>query len=59
MFLIGKAIPEKAVLPPEIDSLEKALHSINMAYRMNHRGGEFGFYKLVSFDSAKRTATME
>ncbi|MDJ1504362.1 hypothetical protein [Xanthocytophaga agilis] len=58
LFVIGKAIPENALFPPEIDSLEKALNSIDIAYHMNHRGGEIGSYKLTSFDAAKREAIM-
>jgi hypothetical protein len=58
LFAIGKSVPEHAVFPPEIDSLEKALHVINVAYEMNHRGGEIGSYKLVRFDSTKRQAEM-
>ncbi len=47
LFSIGKKIPENAKFPPEIDSLGKALGSIDMAYHMNHRGGNIGTYKLV------------
>ena len=42
---IGRKIPENAKWPPEIDSLEKALASIDVAYHMNHRGGEIGYYR--------------
>ncbi|PLX04565.1 MAG: hypothetical protein C0594_09065 [Marinilabiliales bacterium] len=59
LFLIGKAIPENAQFPPEIDNLEKGLASIDMAYQMNHRGGDIGYYKLVSFDGKNRKAVME
>lgn len=59
LFNIGKAIPETAKFPPEIDTLEKALHAIDMAYKMNHRGGEIGYYKVLSFDSKQRQAIME
>ncbi len=34
---IGKSIPENAQFPPEIDSIEKALFAIDVAYHMNHR----------------------
>ena len=44
---IGKSIPESAKFPPEIESIEKALFSIDIAYHMNHRlNGK------VLFDSA-------
>lgn len=37
LFLIGKSIPENAEFPPDIDSIEKALAAIDVAYHMNHR----------------------
>lgn len=43
---IGRKIPESAPFPRDIDSLEKALRSLDAAYRMNHRGSEhFGAYR--------------
>jgi hypothetical protein len=43
---IGRKIPETAEFPPELDSLEMALRSIDVAYRMNHRGAEhMGSYR--------------
>jgi len=47
LFSIGQKIPENAKFPATIDSFEKALESINVAYKMNHRGGEIGYYKYV------------
>ncbi len=44
LFEIGKKIPENAQWPPEIDNIEKALPSIDMAYHMNHKDGEIGHY---------------
>ncbi len=41
---IGKAIPEKAQWPPTVTSIETALPSIDVAYHMNHRGGDIGTY---------------
>ena len=41
---IGKKIPELALWPPDVDTIEKALASIDMAYHMNHRGGDIGHY---------------
>lgn len=45
--VIGMKIPEKAVLPPDLDSIEKLLihDMLDKAYNMNIRGGENGFYK--------------
>ena len=45
LYSIGVKIPENAQFPPDIDSLEKALESIDIAYHMNHRGGEIGSYR--------------
>lgn len=58
LFIIGKAIPENAKFPPEIDSLEKALKAIDIAYHMNHTKGEIGTYKVTEFDAKKRRAVM-
>lgn len=44
---IGMQIPENAIFPSDIDSLEAALRSIDTAYHMNHRGGEIGHYQVV------------
>jgi hypothetical protein len=44
LLAIGKTIPENAKWPPQVDTIEKALASIDMAYHMNHRGGEIGSY---------------
>jgi hypothetical protein len=51
LFEIGKKIPENARFPPEVDSVEKALAAIDIAYHMNHRKGEIGHY---SFSPAGR-----
>lgn len=58
LFEIGKAIPSNAQFPPDIDNIEKALESINVAYQMNHRNGEIGYYKLVSLDYMEKKAIM-
>jgi len=44
LYSIGRAIPENAQFPPQIDNIEKALSAIDVAYHMNHRGGEIGTY---------------
>lgn len=48
---IGEQIAINAVLPPGLDSLEKCLGSIDVAYHMNHRGGEIGHYNYTQEDS--------
>jgi hypothetical protein len=45
LFRIGQQIALHAKLPPEIDSLEKSLASIDVAYHMNHRAGNIGNYR--------------
>jgi hypothetical protein len=45
LFNIGLKIPENAKFPPEINDIHKALASIDVAYHMNHRGGEIGYYR--------------
>ncbi len=54
LFMIGKNVPENAIFPPGIDSIEKALNMLDMAYKMNHRGGDFGFYKLSEHDKTNK-----
>jgi hypothetical protein len=58
LFAIGEAIPENAIFPPEINDLQKALSSIDIAYHLNHRGGEIGHYTLTAFDLEQRIAVM-
>lgn len=54
--IIGKEVPGKVLWPPKIQTIEAALQSIDVAYRMNHRGGEIGSYQFES--TGTRTATM-
>lgn len=54
LFSMGKAIPENAIFPPQINDIESALKAINMAYNMNHRNGDIGYYKLLSFDEENK-----
>jgi hypothetical protein len=46
---VGQKVPEKAVFPPQIDSIQSAFQLLDEAYHMNHRGGDIGHYhvKLV------------
>lgn len=50
---VGKQIPTDAIFPPEIDSVESALRSINVAYHMNHQNGEIGSYEASEIDPHK------
>ncbi|MCK8500687.1 hypothetical protein [Myxococcus fulvus] len=54
---IGRKIPDSAHFPPDIDTLEKGLRAVNLAYGMNHRGkGNIGGYHFEPVD--KRNARM-
>jgi hypothetical protein len=44
LYAIGRNIPDSADWPDDIDTLEKALASIDIAYHMNHKGGAIGHY---------------
>jgi len=71
LFLTGKAVIETAILPP-MNSLEEALHSLNVGYHMNHKvNGELAFnpatgemlegigcYEVVAFNNELRTAVV-
>ena len=59
LFAIGKSIPDTATFPPSIRTLRNALLSIDIAYQMNHRGGNIGYYKLLKFDEFSKAAEME
>jgi hypothetical protein len=51
LYQLGTKVPEHAIYPPEIDSLEKGLSSLDVVYHLNHRGGEIGHYQLVRLES--------
>ena len=59
LFSIGKAIPENAIFPFNMVTVQDALSSINIAYHINHRGGEIGYYKLTEYSHERQSATME
>ncbi len=44
---IGESIPENAQWPPQVNSIETSLGSIDMAYHINHRNGNIGSYKFT------------
>lgn len=41
---VGRLIPAMAVFPPEVRTLDRALRTLDIAYHLNHRGGEVGNY---------------
>lgn len=47
----GRAVPSTARFPPEIESLERALLTLDVAYQVNHRGGRIGHYTCKSTGS--------
>lgn len=40
----GRSIPKGSRFPPEVESLERALSTLDIAYQVNHRGGRIGQY---------------
>jgi len=54
--VIGRTIPEKAIRPPTINSIESALSALDVAFHMNHRGGEIGNYTVNK--NGARSATI-
>lgn len=57
--VIGMKIPEKAVLPPGLDSIEKLLSGglLDKAYQMNARGGDIGSYQFTKTEKRKGIMT--
>ena len=51
LYQIGMSIPKNAKFPEGIDTLGKALVSIDQAYHMNHQGGEIGHYTMERIDN--------
>jgi hypothetical protein len=48
LFAIGLKIPENAIFPSDIKTIEQALQAIDVAYHMNHRNGDIGEYRFES-----------
>lgn len=48
--MIGNKVPETALWPPNVTTVQQALELLNVAYAMNHRKGEIGSYDFVSLD---------
>jgi hypothetical protein len=57
LYQIGRSIPSNAKFPPGINTIEKALESIDAAYHLNHRGGEIGHYSFAKTGPSKGTMT--
>ena len=52
---IGMKIPENAVFPPWVKDVDSAVKAIDVAYHMNHRGGEIGHYNFAATGPAAGT----
>lgn len=59
LYEIGKKIPENAKFPPEVDSADKALAAIDVAYHMNHRNGKIGNYTFKQTGPRSGTVTCD
>jgi len=59
MKVIGMKVPQKAALPPGINSTEDMLNLLNKAYHMNHRGGDPSFFKFEKTGNNKGTVICE
>lgn len=45
LYQIGRHLPSEGHYPPTIDSIERALEDLDIAYRTSHRGGDVGYYR--------------
>jgi hypothetical protein len=48
LYQIGRHLPSEGRYPPTIDSIERALEELDVAYKTSHRGGDVGFYRFES-----------
>ena len=56
---IGKKIPDTALWPPNVNTIEEALASIDIAYHYNHRRGEIGNYRFEKTGETSATVTCD
>lgn len=59
LFCVGKSIAGSIRFLAKNHSLETALAHLNDSIQNYHRGGETGYYKLLSFSSEKKEAQIE
>jgi hypothetical protein len=59
IFYVMGLVTVENLFPESIKSLDKGLQKIDEVYRTNHQGGGIGYYKLVDFDYADRSAIMK
>lgn len=59
MFDLGKSISIHAKMPPEVNTIELALASMDIGYNMNHRNGYVGFFKVISHNLEEKKIVMQ
>jgi hypothetical protein len=60
MQAVGRNIPKNAEFPPGLTTVEQALKSLDVAYRMNHRGpGDIGGYHYESMGARSARVTCD
>ena len=51
LLAIGMAIPQSAIFPPEISTVEAVVQGWDFSYQMNHRGGDVGKYVVTKISN--------
>lgn len=59
IFYVMGLVTVENLFPEKIKSLDKGLQKIDDLYRTNHQGRGIGYYKLVEFDYADKSAIMK
>lgn len=59
LFSIGKYLSKSNPLMQDFNSLEEALSNLDLMHRNHHRGGEIGYYKLLSYQAENKEACIE
>jgi hypothetical protein len=54
---LGEQIPDVALWPEDPQTVPEGLHSIDDAYRQNHRGGDIGYYRFERTDEQRGQVT--
>lgn len=57
LYRIGRAVPDYVYWPRNVTDIEDGLASIDVAYHLNHRGGEIGHYRYVPGEPGRATIT--
>lgn len=55
LYRIGREIPKSVYWPKNVTDIEHGLASIDVAYHLNHRGGEIGHYKFTLLEPGHAT----